>query len=511
MQPRQKFSRTIYCLWFGVFWASSATGCAGYAGQVENMRTALRAGDKNGALNSINEALDLKESDHYPLEVESETSLLLLERASVKQSNSMFKESAIDFRIADQNIELLDVKNNTVGEISKWIFSGDSGIYRAPPHELLLLNTLNMLNYLALGDLESARVEARRFDLMQQYLADDTKDKLNNLGILGIGDYLSGFTFEMSHRYEQALQHYSDALEVNQYPSLNSVLGDLAGCTSYRNDKINKLLQTLTPAPSNAQPINAPISQTPAAPQPTSASTPTAPAGLVAASGENPTSPAPLRCMHPDRETGTILVISSVGLAPHKIATRLPIGAAVVLAGAYLAPNQIADANGFAVKGLLKWVNFTELVQSPSQYNSVSVQIDGKTISSEYGDNISKVVIDDFDKIKGKLIAAAIVRMITRAVAGAATNKAISSGSGKGGLGLLAQVLVEGAMTVADTPDTRCWNALPASLFISRIEVPAGTHTVSINFSGSAGRTTITKEVSVRPGGFAVLPVQQLR
>ncbi|MBN2342108.1 MAG: hypothetical protein JXX29_11085 [Deltaproteobacteria bacterium] len=469
-------------------------GCAGYAGKVESMRFALQAGQKDAALGYINESLDLKESDQYPVDVDSETSLLLLERASVKQANNMFEESAYDFRIADNNMELLDVKNKTVGEISKWIFSGDSGVYRAPPHEKLLINALNMLNYLALGDLESARVEARRFDLMQQYLTDGTESDLDSLGILGFGDYLAGFTFEMSKRYEQALQHYSDALDVNEYPSLSSVLPQLAACTPYRNDRLNQRLGPLQPAS-----IASSAATSAAGESDTGADDTAAPVAAAAP------------CTYPDRETGTVLVVSSVGLAPHKKAVRLPVGAAVVIAGAYLAPNQMAQANDFAVKGLLKWVNFAELVQSPSQYTTVSVQVDQSPISSEYGDNVSQVVKDSFDKIKGKLIAAAIVRMIARAVAGAATNQAISSGSGKDGLGLLAQVLVEGAMTAADTPDTRSWNALPASIFFSRVEVPAGNHTVAVQFSGPGGNKVIKKEVTVRPGGFAVLPIHQLR
>ncbi|MBN2719026.1 MAG: hypothetical protein JXX14_24475 [Deltaproteobacteria bacterium] len=466
-----------------------SVGCAGYAGQVEGMRTALQAGDKSGALKEINKALALDDDDQYPVEVESETSLLLLERASVKQASFMYRESAIDYRIADQNVEFLDVKNNTVGEISKWIFSGDSGIYRAPAHEKLLLNTLNMLNYLALFDLESARVEARRFDLMQQYLADGSDENLRSLGVLGIGDYLAGFTYEMSGRYEQALQHYSDALNVNAYPSLDRVLPELAACTSYRNDDIQKRLDALGAASGEAA---------------------ATPVGDTDTGGSTAVSTVPI-CRHPDRETGTILVISSVGLAPHKSAVRLPIGAAVVIAGAYLAPNEMAQANDFAVKGLLKWVNFAELVQSPSRYSAVQVTVDGSGIPSEYGENLSQVVKNSFDKTKGKLVAAAIVRMIARAATGAVTNKAVSSGSGRDGLGLLAQVLVEGAMTVADTPDTRCWNALPASLFISRIEVPAGTHQITVHFHGASGVNNVQREITVQPGGFAVVPVHQLR
>lgn len=484
----------IQLVFFFAVFAFGVWGCAGYAGEVAGMRTALSLGDKEGALKQINGSMELEKSDHYPKDADGETSLLLLERGSVKQSMTKFESSALDFRVANQNLELLDVKNKAVGEISKWIFSGDAGVYRAPSHELLLLHTLNMLNYLAMGQLESARVEARRFDLVQQYLLQGDDSNIENLHVLGLGDYLAGFTFEMSKRYEQAMQYYGDALANNEYHSLDTVLKELSYCTSYRNEVIDKHLVALGENTAQAtQPsVQTTISQ-------------------EGQPGEEPPTARVGGCAHPDRRTGTILVVSSVGIAPYKVATRLPIGLALVLAGAYLSPAQNSEANAFAVKGLLKWVNFAELKQRAPFYESVNVKVDGRDITSEYGDNISQVVKNSFEATKGKLIAAAIVRMIARAVAGAATNHAVSSGSGKNGLGLLAQVLVEGAMTVADTPDTRSWNALPASIFLSRIEVPAGVHAVSVHFQGASGKATVTKEVSVYPGGFAVVPVHQLR
>jgi hypothetical protein len=39
-------------------------------------------------------------------------------------------------------------------------FSGSSGKYQSPPYEKLMINTMNMVNYLVRGDLNGARIEA---------------------------------------------------------------------------------------------------------------------------------------------------------------------------------------------------------------------------------------------------------------------------------------------------------------------------------------------------------------
>jgi hypothetical protein len=121
--------------------------------------------------------------------------------------------------------------------------------------------------------------------------------------------------------------------------------------------------------------------------------------------------------------------------------------------------------------------------------------------------DIEDRVMDTFDEIQGGIIAAAIVRMITRAIAGEATNAVARKASGSGPVGLLAGLLVEGAMTAADTPDTRSWVTLPSRIHVARSRVPAGRHTVNVRLGGF----NRTGTVEVAPGGFAVLNFSDFR
>ncbi|MCP4675896.1 MAG: hypothetical protein GY854_10400 [Deltaproteobacteria bacterium] len=463
------------------------SGCAGYAGAVKDMRSALLAGNKERALKKVNKALDVGEPDELPDKVKGYDSLLLLERATIKQGLEQHKSSAVDFRASDKHLELLDLKNDTMGNIGKFLFSDDSTVYKAPAYEKLLLNTLNLLNYLAQYDLEGARVEARRMRVMQEYLADEESEQD---AVLGLGSYLAGFTFEMSGKAEQALQHYDEALSRESYPSLSGPIRRLAGCTSYSTERLDSIIgPSVTPA--------SPVSD-----ESTDGSAPKEQAVT--------TSPARTCHLKPPGK-GTILVVSTVGLAPHKVARRIPIGAAIVIAGALLGAMQTAQAQRFAAKGLLTWINFPTMEKTPERFSRTSTSIDGHVIRTESGLNVAEQVIKAWDSIKGKLMVAAITRMITRLIAGTATEEAIKAAGGNGIGALFAGLAVQGALTAADTPDTRSWTTLPSKIFIARSEVPAGKHEIKVVFEGKLGRYVITKTVKVAEGGFVVVPMASMR
>ncbi len=446
--------------------ATVVGGCAGYAENVQAMRSSLLSGNKAEALKQANKAMKVKKPDEFPEKLKGDAALLVLERGTIKQSLDQFKSSSADFRAADQNLELLDLQKDTMGNIGKYLFSDDSTVYKAPAYEKLLINTLNMINYLALSDMEGARVEARRLRVMQDYLKNEESKQSS---LLGLGSYLSGFAFEMSGEAEQALRHYDEALVNGPYPSLTGPVRRLAGCVSYRSERLEALL------------------------------------GQGTDDESGPT------CQVKPVGKGTILVIAGCGLAPHKVPKRIPIGAAVVIAGALLGAMQTAQAQRFAARGLLTFVNFPVLQKTPDRFARVTTRLGQEVVPTEVGLNVSEQVIQAWDSIKGKLMVAAITRMLTRIAASVATEQVVKSAGGSSVGGLLAGLAVQGAMTVADTPDTRSWVTLPSLVYLSRMEVPPGEHQVVVTFEGKGGRIQVTQTVSVKEGGFVVVPFSTMR
>ena len=86
-------------------------------------------------------------------------------------------------------LDALDLSHDATDSIGRWLFSDSAGRYVSPPHEKLLLNVFNMVNYLETGDLSGARIEARRMSVMARYLDDRSPTSPS----LSFGSRLAGF------------------------------------------------------------------------------------------------------------------------------------------------------------------------------------------------------------------------------------------------------------------------------------------------------------------------------
>jgi hypothetical protein len=168
-------------------------GCASHSERMLPVRTALDEGNPREAIRLLNQAMQVQSDADLPADLGSEHALFVLDRASIQQSALQFDRSKRDFETADKAVDMLDLAHDASDTIGQYVFSGSSGKYQAPPYEKLLLNTLDMLNYLELRDLNGARVEARRLAVMQRYVADELHERDN--AVLGLGGLLAGVTF----------------------------------------------------------------------------------------------------------------------------------------------------------------------------------------------------------------------------------------------------------------------------------------------------------------------------
>src|SRR4030095_6148192 len=146
--------------------------CAGYAEHTRDARTALDVNQPAAAVGQLNGLLSVKTAEEVPSSMKGDTALYLLDRPTVLQQIDRYKLSSRDFQIADKQVELLDFSRKAIDQVGRYLFSDDVGPYRAPSYEKLLINTLNMINYLVRGDLQGARVEARRFTVMQRFIGE---------------------------------------------------------------------------------------------------------------------------------------------------------------------------------------------------------------------------------------------------------------------------------------------------------------------------------------------------
>jgi hypothetical protein len=423
---RSRFRVALLCC------AAVATGCATYSDHMLAAHEAAARADWPAAEEEINSILGVGSRAEIPEHWDSEKSLGVLERAAVLQAQGAWKESARDLSAAESELELIDFNVDTVGTIGTYIYSDSAGEYRTPPLERVALNVFNIANYLAMSDLEGAAVEARRYQVMRDYL--------ENMGIEHppgtIGAYLAGFTFERLGEAGRALRYYQDAQSTVKLRSLEDP---------------------------------------------------------IARKGQRP-------------KSGEVLVVIGAGRTPIKVPKRIPVGAAVGIAG-----SAISGDLRVLQHSVFKVVVYPELEPVPSQVTGARVRIGDREAPTELVTDVAAEVAREYDKMRPRIIAAALTRMIARA---AVSEGAMAAGRASGGagevVGIVAGLGAEAALVAMDKPDTRSWTFLPGRVWVARAQVAAGKHEVVVQLEGD-GPSERRVPIEVIPGGYTAVVVAEPR
>jgi hypothetical protein len=454
--------------------------CASHSDKTKPIRTALDAGNEKQALALLNEGLDVKTAKELPEKVGGDNALLLLDRAMVLQALQEYGLSSRDLETSDKQIEVLDLSRNAMDEIGRYLFSDSSGRYKAPAYEKLMINTMNMVNYLTRGDLNGARIEARRLAVMQQFLE---RSEGKGRSLLSLGSYLAGFTFEKSGKADEALRYYDEALQYGKFRSLGEPIRRLAAQSAYRTSRIDAILAATPAAPPPADPpathavhgAHGPATTTP----------PSAAEAVVTPVAED--------------DSAELLVIVGYGRVQPKIAKRIPIGLALTYASMFMSPANYQQANRLAAQGLVTWINYPELGKARTGWIDPQLSVDR---TPQALDGVLAVDLEAqraWEDAKGAVIASAITRMVTRIIAGTTAGYAAGKASNNDLVGALVSLGTQATLTAVDTPDTRSWETLPARIAIGRLRLSPGTHQITISANGRQ----LSTAVALAPKGFA--------
>jgi len=433
-----------------------AAGCATYSGRLDGAHRAAQGGDWEAAESRLNDLLGVASREEVPEEWEASTALVALERGVVLQAREAWRASARDLSAAELELEMIDLKLDSVGRIGRYVYSDSVEEYRAPPIERTALNAVNMLNYLAVGDLAGAAVEARRYQVMRAYLEsleDHPRDRF--------GAYLAGFVFERLGEPARALRYYEDALEDGPLASLDAAVARTAAHTSWRGPAVARVLERTGVAEAGAAPAE-------------------------------------------------LLVVLSVGRTPVKVPERIPIGAAIGLAGTWITGDvRILE------RSILKVVVYPSLQPVTSRVTGGAVRVDGRAVETELLTDLAAEVRAEYEKIEPRILGAALSRLIVRAAAAegarlAAREAAGGKGDGARIVGILAALGAEAALVGLDEPDTRSWTFLPGKILVARVPIAPGRHRVEVRLAGPGGGVREVP-VEVAPGGYAAVVVTEPR
>ncbi|MBE0499809.1 MAG: hypothetical protein IBX47_00075 [Desulfuromonadales bacterium] len=143
-------------------------GCAGTRSIQEKVYSLSRSGKTASAVEYL-DASNLAES-------RTDRLLYLMERGTLLQRQGEYRESNATFEEADRLSEELYTKSISAGALSFLVNEGVVA-YTGADYESVYLNYYKLLNYLALGNLEAAGVEARRVDEKLRYFSDRYEEK----------------------------------------------------------------------------------------------------------------------------------------------------------------------------------------------------------------------------------------------------------------------------------------------------------------------------------------------
>lgn len=439
-----------------------ASGCATYVDHLTLANHAAAVGDYEGAIADTSALMGVANADELPAQWSGDQPLAALERGSLQQAVERFTGSARDLSGAEAQLELLDMRTDPVGALGAYLYSDSVKTYRTPPTERLSLNAVNLLNYLAEGNLDGAAVEARRFQVMREYL---DSLQIDAAGPATFGAYLAGFVFEQRGEGDRALRYYEEALARGPLPSLQGPVRRLAPVFPYRGPHLEALLAAGADSPSPAR----------------------SGGGRLPASARG--------------NGGQILVVVSAGRVPHRQPARIPVGAAVSLAGTWIS----GDVDWLKY-GVSKVVVYPELVDTPSVLGAPAVTVDGAAAPLDELSDLGAAIRAEYEEAKPKIVAAALTRMAARA--GVAEGVRAAGRQESEALGDVLSILVESTLVAFDRPDTRSWTMLPARISVARVAVAAGQHEVEVAFAGGVQRRL---SVEVPPGGFAAVVVTEPR
>lgn len=437
-----------------VFAVALCSGCATYSDHVSKTHEAAERGDYAAGIRQLNDILGVEDSDHLPEKWNSERPLAAMERAVLLQATGRYKESARDLSAAEAELDFIDLGGDTAGRIGEYIYSDSAEKYRAQPTERLAINAFNMLNYLAMGDLQGAAVEARRFTVTREYL--QSVDKTSHGAF---GSYLAGFIFEKLGEPDRALRYYEEALEAGDIEACRDPILRLSRVSDYRDPRLREYLGRLNP------PDATPLSET---------------------------------------TEGEVLIVMGLGRVAYKIPKRIPVGVALAYAGV----SVTADPEVLSHL-VLKVLVYPELAARDNSITSAGVTWDNRAAPVDLLTDLNAEIFREYEKIKPRILTAAVTRLIARAAVAEGVRLLPRKDEDKS-LGMLGAMLTEAALIGLDKPDTRSWTFLPAKAFICRARVPAGRREIHVNLSGRTQETRVIP-VNVPAGGFAVIAVTEPR
>lgn len=198
----------------------------------EALAPALKKGGFEGAIQKVKK----EEADLYG---SNSQFLYYFDLGTLQHYNRDFKESAKNLDKAEEIYGELYTRSVT-NEAAAIATNDNVRPYRARPFEIVVLHELQILNYLAMGDLDGALVEVKRAQLALERLYQKDNEKVNDNGFLR---YLCALVYDLAGEGDDASIAYVNtvkAYDEGKLPMPKEVWEFVNECLK-RNDRADNL------------------------------------------------------------------------------------------------------------------------------------------------------------------------------------------------------------------------------------------------------------------------------
>jgi hypothetical protein len=344
--------------------------------------------------------------------------------------------------------------------------------YAGEDHENVLVNVVKALNYLALNNLESARVEALKInEKLALYNTKYEQKQVYNQD--AFAHWLAGLIYEMQRDMDDARIAYMKALEV--YKADFSANYGIRVPAFVAEDAAR--LAVLTNSTEELEKIRSEFG---------------AQLGGSARS---------------IKSMGEIVLVHFNGEGPSKtdfivncyFASVANFSCDAEPGGEFMKKTTVTIGKGDTVK-----VAFPQLIVKEPAHNGATLTVGGATAATEVAEPVSGIAAKVLRDKTGRIFRDAVIRVITKFLTTKAAEKAGEQLPGGKLTGFLAKNAASATMQAFEEADKRAWITLPSRIEVAKVMVPPGVYNVGIQLAGGGAAPPI-QGVKVEAGKRVIL------
>lgn len=384
----------------------------------------------------------------------SDRVLYLLDKGMVLRMKRDFAGSNLALEAAKQEMERLYAASISENTLS-FIVNDATVSYAGDDYEQVLVHLYMSLNYLELGQLDEARVEALQVDTRLREIGENIPG--NKFTEDALSRYLTGMIYEELGEWSDAMIAYRKAYEAYKKYQANY---DLAMPDMLKHDLLRLAhRQGLSDEAARYRQefgIEAPHEE----------------------------------IREPEQEGELVFVLNN-GLAPIK--REKIVGATSpspsVMTDHTTRYKQITPALPVVVNIALPYHE-----SRPNNVLNARVSVSGKQAYTQMMDDIDAIAKASLDSRMPAITARSIARAVSKVVIQQSVDRAGRNRDNDLAVELLSSFVVRMAAAVTERADTRSWLTLPANVQLARLSLPPGSYTITVDLLGAGEQVIATQE-----------------